>query len=227
MKIQVAGIKGLAEAQMLLQAGVDILGFPLALPVHKADLSETQTANLIQELGKPAQCLLITYLDNAIDAQRLAQSIGVQKIQLHGSIPRVELQKLKDHNFYLIKSLVVKPEGNWDEISEMIQEFAEVVDAFIIDTFDPTTGASGATGKTQDWNISKKIVGQSPKPVILAGGLNPSNVYEAITQVRPAAVDVHTGIEGVDGSKDPIATQQFVAEAKRAFSTIASPQRLE
>jgi phosphoribosylanthranilate isomerase len=55
---------------------------------------------------------------------------------------------------------------------------------FITDTFDPSTGASGATGKTHDWDISKSLVQLSPKPVILAGGLNAENVYEAILHVN-------------------------------------------
>ncbi len=71
------------------------------------------------------------------------------------------------------------------------------MDAYITDTYDPVTKASGATGKTHNWEISKNLVELSAKPVILAGGLNPENVYDAILKVKPAGVDVHTGIENV------------------------------
>jgi phosphoribosylanthranilate isomerase len=86
-----------------------------------------------------------------------------------------------------------------------------VVDAFITDTYDPTTGRSGATGKTHAWGVSRRLVELSPKPVILAGGLTPENVRAAVLAVRPAGVDVHTGVEGPDGRKAPRLVEHFVA----------------
>lgn len=94
------------------------------------------------------------------------------------------------------------------------------MDSFITDTFDPTTGASGATGRVHDWTISRALVDLSDKPIILAGGLNATNVRQAIRAVRPAGVDVHTGIEGPDGRKRLDLTKQFVSEAKAAFAAI-------
>ena len=91
------------------------------------------------------------------------------------------------------------------------------MDAFITDSFDPDTGAIGATGKVHDWQVSARLVDLSPRPVILAGGLNPDNVRNAIIQVRPAGVDVHTGIEGSDGRKRRDLVERFVAEAQAGF----------
>jgi len=92
------------------------------------------------------------------------------------------------------------------------------VDAFIVDTYDPATGASGATGKTHDWAVSRRLVAVSPRPVLLAGGLDAANVARAIRTVRPAGVDVHTGVEGPDGRKDPVRVRAFVAAARAAFA---------
>ena len=92
------------------------------------------------------------------------------------------------------------------------------VDAFITDTFDPVTGASGATGKTHDWEISRRIVEHSRHPVILAGGLTPENVGDAIRLVRPAGVDVHTGVEDDQGRKDRRRVEAFVTRARDAFA---------
>jgi phosphoribosylanthranilate isomerase len=94
------------------------------------------------------------------------------------------------------------------------------VDAFITDTFDPLTGASGATGKTHDWEISKKFVELSSKPVILAGGLNYQNVFDAILTVKPAGVDVHTSVENIDGKKDKYLLTKFLQQANKAFNII-------
>lgn len=91
------------------------------------------------------------------------------------------------------------------------------MDAYITDTFDAETRASGATGKTHDWKVSRQLVQQSPWPVILAGGLSPDNVQEAILEVRPAGVDAHTGLEDGSGRKSEEKVRRFVVEAKEAF----------
>jgi phosphoribosylanthranilate isomerase len=70
-----------------------------------------------------------------------------------------------------------------------LSELSPFVDAFITDTFDPKTGASGATGKTHDWRVSRRLVELADRPIILAGGLTPENVKRAILEVRPAGVD--------------------------------------
>ncbi len=91
------------------------------------------------------------------------------------------------------------------------------MNAFITDTFDPATGAEGATGKTHDWNISRELVKLSERPVILAGGLNPENVRKSIEFVRPVGVDVHTGVENSSGRKDETLVKKFVSQAKLGF----------
>jgi phosphoribosylanthranilate isomerase len=144
-------------------------------------------------------------------------------MQLHGDIEVSELQKIKKlrPDIEIIKSLVVRG-NNFDELEKMVDSLSPYVDAFITDTFDPSTGAEGATGKTHDWNISAMLVELSDKPVILAGGLNADNVKEAILQVCPAGVDIHTGVEGKDGRKDYELVKKFVEEAKAGFAEIES-----
>jgi phosphoribosylanthranilate isomerase len=68
-----------------------------------------------------------------------------------------------------------------------------------------------------DWKISRLLADCSPKPLILAGGLGPENVRQAILEVRPAGVDSHTGVEGPDGRKDEGRVRAFVTEARAAF----------
>jgi phosphoribosylanthranilate isomerase len=107
--------------------------------------------------------------------------------------------------------------NNLAELECSVARFSVHCDAFITDTYDPATDACGATGKVHDWNISRRLVDISPKPVMLAGGLNPDNVRQAIAHVRPAGVDAHTGVEGSDGRKDAILVRAFVREALAAF----------
>ena len=95
-------------------------------------------------------------------------------------------------------------DDNSQALVDDVARLAPLVDCFITDTFDPSTGARGATGKTHDWAVSRRLVEASPKPVILAGGLHPGNLGEAVRGVRPAGVDVHTGIEEPDGGSAAI-----------------------
>lgn len=219
--IQIAGVIDKEEAVMLMNAGVDNLGFPLRLPVNKEDLTEEEAAEIIKIITPPHNAVLITYLDKAEEIIDFCNKLGVYIVQLHGKISKEELEKLKTlrPEFEVFKSLVVA-ENNYSELESIVHSLSEFIDAFITDTFDPATGAEGATGKTHDWNISKKLVEISPKPVIIAGGLDPSNVKKAIMEIRPAGVDVHTGVENKSGRKDYELVKKFVEESKEGFDKI-------
>jgi phosphoribosylanthranilate isomerase len=219
--IQIAGVVDLDEGRMLVSQGVDWLGWPLRLPVNAEDVSEPEAARLVAALPPVERHVLITYENTAAGADAFCRQLGVQRIQLHGDISLAELRRLRElrPDLYIIKSLVVTAR-NEAALQALVQEAAPWVDAFITDTFDPATGAEGATGQTHDWDISRRLVESSPQPVILAGGLGPDNVAAAIRQVRPAGVDVHTGVEGGDGRKDPALVARFVAEARAAFQAV-------
>jgi len=219
--IQIAGVKDAAEANMLVECGVQFLGFPLQLAFNKADISEADAADVIKSLSPPNHGVLITYLDESDLIVELCEKLGCSIVQLHEQISVYELARLRNYmpDVTIIKSLIVT-EDNLDELINEVDKQIQYVDAFIIDTYDHNTGASGATGKTHDWNISRTLVDLSSKPVILAGGLNETNVYEAIKFVEPAGVDSHTGVEGVNGRKDESLTRKFVEEANRAFREI-------
>lgn len=216
--IQVAGIADAAEAALLQECGVHFLGFPLRLPVHREDLSEAEAAAVIQRLRPPARAVLITYLDEAAAVAEFCDALGARIVQLHGDIAAEELQRLRPHKpaLTIVKSLVVGLHSV-HELERMVHELSPYVDAFITDTFAPETGASGATGRTHDWAVSRRLVELSGRPVILAGGLTPENVRQAILAVRPAGVDVHTGVEDVTGRKSRELVQAFVVEAKAGF----------
>jgi len=217
--IQIAGIKDLAEADMIAAAGAHQIGFPLRLPIHAEDVSEAAAADIIACLRPGVSALLITYLEDAEEIRQLAAELGVRKVQLHSELSAASVARLKkiDPQLFIIKSLVVRGD-NLSELLLDLQIYSPFVAAFITDTYDLLTGASGATGKIHNWDISRRIVQTSRRPVILAGGLNPKNVRDAILHVRPAGVDVHTGVEGPDGRKDEALVKAFVAEAKRAFA---------
>jgi phosphoribosylanthranilate isomerase len=219
--IQVAGVIDQAEAELLVKSGVRYLGFPLRLLVHREDLSEQAAAAIIRTLQPPIRGVLITYLNQASEIVEFCLSLGASVVQLHGDIETSELRSIKEQqpNLAIIKSLVIGLHPI-EQLLELVRRTAPYVDAYMTDTFDPRTGASGATGKTHDWRVSRQFVQQSPHPVILAGGLHPGNVRDAILAVRPAGVDAHTGLGDVLGRKSEEKVKKFVSEARAAFRLI-------
>lgn len=219
--IQIAGVKNKAEIKLLCDYGVDLIGYPLHLPVNKKDISENVARDLISQTNTESISGVITYLSKADEIVEFCKNLNVKIVQLHGPICIEELVKIKriQPDLKIIKSLVIGLLSE-DEIENIIHNYYEFVDYFITDTFNSQTGASGATGLTHDWEISKGIVEVSPKPVIFAGGLNPDNVAKAIILVKPAGVDVHTGVENKNGDKDPVLVKQFITNARAGFSQL-------
>lgn len=225
--IQVAGARSLTEARMLAACGVTHVGLPLRLPVHAPDVSEDEARNIVRGLAALAHTVLITYLTDARETLELCRFLGVGGVQLHGAMPVSEVRRLREAapKLFVIKSLVVKTANEADLMAEA-EAHAPLVDAFLTDTFDPASGASGATGKAHDWSVSRRLALalalELGRPLILAGGLNADNVAQAIALVRPAGVDAHTGLENEHGDKDEGLVRRFVAVAKTALAAAAA-----
>ncbi|MEU1603802.1 phosphoribosylanthranilate isomerase [Micromonospora matsumotoense] len=220
--IQVAGVIDQDEADLICAEGADWLGFALRLPAKNEDLSEAAAAAIVAAIQPRHRGVLITYLTEAEEIRQFCAELGVTAVQLHGDVDPAQLRRLRDiaPDLYVLKSLVVK-EDNIDELTKIVDESAEWVDMYITDSFNPATGAKGATGLVHDWSVSAELVRLAPRPLMLAGGLNPDNVAAAIAAVRPAAVDAHTGLEGVDRRKDRAKVRRFVTAARQAFADLA------
>jgi phosphoribosylanthranilate isomerase len=214
MRVQIAGVSTLEEALAAADAGADALGFTLRLPsgVHDG-LSEAKARGIIAALPPFVASVAITYVDTPREAVELCRYLGVTTLQLHGPFPTPELGLIRAGlpHLKLIRSVHV----TGPEALAQARGLERHVDALILDTYDPATGRHGATGKTHDWTLSARIVAQSRIPVILAGGLTPDNVGDAIRTVRPWGVDVHTGVEDADGRRNLETLRRFIDEAKR------------
>ncbi len=224
--IQIAGVADADEARLLVECGVDFLGFPLRLDVHREDCTQEEAARIVAVLPERVEAVLITYLSEPREVAALAAELGAGWVQLHGRVEpeAVALLRRIAPRLRVAKSLVVHG-GDAPELRAALARYAPHVDAFLSDSFDPATGASGATGRTHDWAISRELAALSPRPLVLAGGLTPENVRRAILEVRPAAVDAHTGVEGPDGRKQRALVQRFVSEARAGFALAAARPR--
>ncbi|WP_462323529.1 phosphoribosylanthranilate isomerase [Desulfoplanes sp.] len=216
--VQIAGVRSREEAMALAACNVTHIGFPLCLDYHEEDMDAPTVRSVVAKLPEKVTGVLITYLKKAEKIIGLSGYLGVGSVQLHGRVSMYELARIRREcpRMYIIKSLIIG-DDSLENLPGTIASYGRFVDAFLTDTYDVSSGASGATGKVHDWNISKKIVDMSPVPVILAGGLTPENVRLGIEFVRPFGVDAHTGVEGSSGTKDPSLVRSFVREATVGF----------
>jgi phosphoribosylanthranilate isomerase len=216
MRVQIAGISNLDDALAVERAGADAIGFTIGLPSGPHNnLDEQGAREIISALPPLLSCVLITYYRSAVEVVELCRYLGVNTVQLHAGAEPGEIEAMRARLPGLKVILAVNVTGE-DAVTEAIS-LAPHADALILDTYDPVTGRHGATGRTHDWTFSRRIVAAIDRPVILAGGLNPSNVADAIRQVRPWAVDVHTGVERADGATDHGLVGAFVRAARMAL----------
>ena len=211
MLIQIAGVHDLDEAELIISARATHIGLPLRLPDGREDLSEVDARALVRAVAGRIETVLITYQTDADEILKFAAWLGVTGIQLHGAVSESTVAQLRvlESRVFVLQSLVVHGD-NLRALLQTAARCAPYVDAFITDTFDPRTGRRGATGLTHDWSVSATLVQLIDRPIILAGGISPANVADAVRTVRPAGVDAHTGVE------DP-ATGRKCAARLRAF----------
>jgi len=118
-------------------------------------------------------------------------------------------------NLSLWLALRFPPECTAEGILQTLDALHAHAERFVLDTYHPTL--LGGTGLTQDWARLREVCARAPRPILLAGGLNPENVADAIRTARPAGVDVSSGVEAAPGRKDPAKVRAFIGNAKTAL----------
>ncbi len=211
-RVKICGIKTLEDALAAAEAGADELGFHVGLTGARAPLEADNVAKIIAELPENVESVMVTSVTEAEQLIQLARKTGAQVIQLYGDATP---ETIGDVRKALPGIKVWKVLNVSDESSiEKAKEYQDSADAIALDTLNKETGVRGGTGKTHDWNISKKIVESISIPVILAGGLNPENVADAVKTVHPYGLDVNSGVSNPDGSKNIEKVKAFVQAAK-------------
>ena len=187
--------------------GADYVGFvvesdsPRALPLSKArDLMS------VCDVGRVA----VSALADVPGLAKVARTLEPEALQAHAPLSAKDLRVLADECQCEVWALVLIGDGR--ELPRA-EELSRVADAVVLDTRGERLGG---TGRPHDWTLSAIISEKlRPHPVVLAGGLSPSNVKEAIAKVRPWAVDVSSGVE-VEGRKDADLVKRFIGIAREA-----------
>ena len=215
VRVKICGIRSSEDAVAAAKAGADEIGFHVELNGARAPLLPANVAKMIATLPRGISSVMVTSVTDPDRLVSLAKETSADILQLYGDVTPQQIREVKA---VLPKIIVWKVLNVSDENSiAEAKEYEGVADAIALDTLNKATGARGGTGKTHDWNISKKIVGSVSIPVILAGGLNPDNVADGIATVQPHGVDVNSGVSNPDGSKDFEKVRLFVERARDAF----------
>ena len=205
-KIKICGITNLEDAKAAIDFGADALGFVFFRESPRA-ISPQKAASIIAKL--PAFTTTVgVFVDKPGDEiQKIVNETGIDVIQLHGDEPPESCRLLRR----VIKGIRVKSL----ESLEPLKSYQDLVSAFLLDTFAPHM--PGGTGQVFNWDIA--IEAKNFGRIILAGGLTPENISEAIRRVNPYAVDVSSGVELVKGKKDHQKMRLFIERARSASKT--------
>lgn len=213
VRVKICGIKRLEDAILAVKYGADALGFLVGQKHQSPDFLQPDAAkDIISHLPPFVSSVLVTHLSDWKEISALAKYLGVSTIQLHGDSTIEDAKRIRK-TLPWIKIYKAVHVINEDSINEG-KKYLPYVDAVLPDTLNLKTDQVGGTGLTHDWNISKKMALAYDKPLILAGGLNPDNVVEAINFVKPYAVDTNSGTKAPDGYKDPQKLKLFIERAK-------------
>ncbi len=197
--VKVCGMTDAAAVEAALAAGVDAIGFVFAKSVR--EVTPAQAAALAAPARGRALCVAVTLHP---DAARVAEIMAVFQPDVW--------------------------QTDWQDYAGLLPLPAGVAQLPVLRDAAAVAGAGSAarvlfegprsgTGEVADWSAARRVA--TEREVVLAGGLNPANVAEAIAAVRPFGVDVSSGVEAAPGRKDPARIHEFVTRARAAFALAA------
>lgn len=200
VKVKVCGMTSLKDALVAVEGGADAVGFIFYKKSPRSVTMKT-VREIVLELPPFVDTVGVFVDETAEQINKIADYCNLDIIQLHGDESPTFCKKIRRK---VIKAFRIKDMQSVKKISSF------QVSGFLLDTF--SENLHGGTGKVFDWNLvlpAKKF-----GPVIMAGGLTPNNVQQAVRQIRPYGVDVCSGVESEPGIKDHKKVRAFLNNAK-------------
>ncbi len=203
--VKICGVTNPEEAREIVDAGADFIGLNfysgsprfLGEPCNHPWVKELSTLRVGIFVNAPMDEILKFWSDGWIDVA-----------QLHGDETPGDVAELKRAGLPILKAIGLASRAT----IEILGSYN--ADAILLDA--PAGHERGGTGRRIDWALAREAVGRYPHlPIILAGGLTDDNVSEAVKTVRPAGVDVASGVERFPGHKDLCKVRRFIAEARK------------
>lgn len=200
VKVKICGMTNLKDVKVAVDGGVDAVGFIFYKKSPRSVTIQT-VREIVLELPPFVDSVGVFVDETAEQINKIADRCNLDRVQLHGDESPAFCKKIRRR---VIKVIRVKDIQSLKKLSDY------PVSSFLLDTF--SEDQYGGTGKVFDWNLaySAKKYG----PIILAGGLTPINVRQAIQRIQPYGVDVCSGVESQPGIKDHKKMQAFLKNVK-------------
>jgi phosphoribosylanthranilate isomerase len=215
-RIKICGVTRVADARLAALAGADAVGLNF-YPLSSRYIDLATADKIVSVL--PARMAKVGVFVNASaeEIQHVADRLGLDWIQLHGDEPPEMLAQLGDRAIVRAFRFGENGAGEISRYLEVCRTEVRLPDAILVDACQP--GEYGGTGVTADWKaVAETHDAFAPLPWVLAGGLTPFNVGDAIAVANPFAVDVASGVESRPGMKDPLLVRAFVSASRKAFA---------
>ena len=209
--IKICGVTRLEDAQWLAGMEIDAIGLNFH-PTSPRFVDEETARAIVDVLPKQLPAIGVFVDRTPAEVRRIAESVGLAGVQLHGSEPTEYLVHLAPHR--TLKAFRVRDASTLKEIEEYLLQSKshDSLQGILLDAFRP--GQAGGTGEAWDWSTLDNW--KPSLPWLLAGGITPTNVEDAIRRCRPAGVDLASGVESSPGIKDRGKVEALIAAVKRA-----------
>lgn len=208
VRVKICGITNWTDARRAIESGADFLGFNFYPPSPRY-IEPAKARRIVRRLPKGVLAVGVFVNEPEVKVLETARRVGLDYLQLHGEESPAQVARLQ-RALPVIKALRVKKPFRSAQLSRYRR-----ASALLLDGFDRRL--RGGTGKTFDWKLARRANARAR--IILAGGLAPENVAEAIRIARPYAVDVSSGVESRPGKKDPARLRGFARAVQQAQRT--------
>ena len=211
VRVKICGITREEDLAFAVAAGADAVGFLVGVPSSPRNLTLERAERLLRQVPVFVDSVVVTAPQSIDELVEICEKLKPTAIQIHGK-KNFEASEIRERlkGTHLIKTVYVTEDAMKE--TAIIEEL-KTFDAVLLDSF--ARGQYGGTGRVHDWTLSRQIKeAVAPLPVILAGGLKPENVKEAVQTVQPYAVDVASGVELRPAVKDHEKIRAFVENAK-------------
>jgi phosphoribosylanthranilate isomerase len=194
VRVKVCCIQNIDEAKLAIKYGASALGFVSAMPSGPGVIPEDLIEKIISEVPPSIGTFLLTSKTDVKSIITQQSKTKANTIQICDRLQKGTYEELKESlpGISIVQVIHVRDESSIEESINISSK----VDGLLLDSGNQTLKIKelGGTGRTHNWEISRKIVENVNKPVFLAGGLTPENVIEAVDTVKPFGVDVCTGL---------------------------------
>jgi phosphoribosylanthranilate isomerase len=210
VRVKICGITKEKDLSAAIDAGADAVGFVVGVQSSQRNISLEKAQKLIRLVSIFVKSVLVTVPTNIDQILKTYEKLSPDAIQIHGEkLPNTSTLREKLPNVPLIRAI----NANSFNTPKVVSEVSKLFDAILLDSI--AHGRYGGTGIAHDWELSKRVKRAiHPKSLVLAGGLTPENVKDAVRTVQPYAVDVCTGVELRPGVKDLQKVSAFIQNAK-------------